>query len=1227
MGDTSGGVPRALACPECAGLIKNATELPCCHTCLCRPCAYKKIVLNKKKCWFAKAPECAETIQLSQLSPALEMRELIQDYTAGGTKYKDIDDKVAEDRTLPDFIDCLDVAPHKPIVQIKTENIMQEYSELGAGEIDHLRPTQEYSELGASELDLSRVKSEASEPLVVSGEYSELPFQMSSLSTLPKLEAMDDLSALDDFNFQDDLKKEATDDDELFPHPTTLPNTPSSARTEHQSSGYWSDDTFEGPFFGKLQWGLEDLSQGYIECWDNGEMRKAHVSRFEVKCGAESGDLVEFTLRNHPDHGKLAKRVKLVEKALPVTDEDQIKSQGNLKRSLEISAGLSNKKIKTEEVIDAEIELQSMSSSYTDIAADGDETPFPYLPLADIKPEYSGMFGVMEEDPVSDVCICDGSSLSRCGVCPVYFLRSEAQHNILEGESVTLVARIEGLTEDQNVKFVRHLPYPWLVPQGYDDFKLLSTLGPRCIVKKVTPVFKQNFVFVSVMNDTEYQVNISPENVLGVCQSHLTEESEVSRNFIMEPPDRQDVGVLPITVKRKDFSRYEPNHVCGFAEVGEQDMNYKYCLVKISLAPEYVGKFALLKDEMTVQVKRNVWLEFIPQGKGYENLLPKNGVIGHAMSVMNEGFVDELFRSVSPVSTSVENYMKPFKKEGDDDPEAAYKSMMSKLNQDISTVTTTQDGDGKPKVNIIDQNKTFRGVNSERVSILPGRELTVVLFLHSDCDYDPKNLLKMQVDISNNEEFKYYNNCYNIEHQVCKVVNSHCKLDNSFKPSVKVVLRNPRMEVASLPANSSVALVKVHKVSNKQRRKSQDPAPPAETVVEEDDGFSATKVLEATEQKYLHEWSILLQEGTFNKSLVVEEKFPYFTEKPRPKIPFGLKLNELLVRVGASQNSRPTRVLDKISGVFNCTICDTIILDKYSLQDHIYSDKHKKSLKNVQVIAGFEERLFMNRPVVQEYIDADEFRNKPLMGLDHIFEVLHLPDYATYHCALCNITQDQHQIIRHIVSTSHVFAFLKEFFPVAWTRLSSHQDTDLWSKHDLDSYNSIIDKIHSVYGQRKPSIVEDETKLEEAVDRIPVDQYKNSSNRVEPSYSSLDVSFKNIKFSNVKKSAHSVNKPKPKVKTILRIAVSNEFKAIAPGAIERIVCKVSNVPSARALDAKFVLITRNPSNTYCVVKPGCSKIFVKDQLPCVFVNIFNSNPEAHLEIEPNFDIAMVKWKK
>ena len=52
-------------------------------------------------------------------------------------------------------------------------------------------------------------------------------------------------------------------------------------------------------------------------------------------------------------------RVKLVEKGLPVSEEDQIRSQATFKRSLEISAGFSgSKKIKTEDVIDAEIQLQ-----------------------------------------------------------------------------------------------------------------------------------------------------------------------------------------------------------------------------------------------------------------------------------------------------------------------------------------------------------------------------------------------------------------------------------------------------------------------------------------------------------------------------------------------------------------------------------------------------------------------------------------------------------------------------------------------------------------------------------------------------------------------------------------------------------------------------------------------------------------------------------------------------
>ena len=63
-----------------------------------------------------------------------------------------------------------------------------------------------------------------------------------------------------------------------------------------------------------------------------------------------------------------------------------------------------------------------------------------------------------------------------------------------------------------------------------------------------------------------------------------------------------------------------------------------------------------------VQVKRNVWLELLPTGKGFQNLLPKvGGVIGEAVSVMTEAYVEEMFRSVSPVSSAPANRLKPCK--------------------------------------------------------------------------------------------------------------------------------------------------------------------------------------------------------------------------------------------------------------------------------------------------------------------------------------------------------------------------------------------------------------------------------------------------------------------------------------------------------------------------------------------------------------------------------------
>ena len=59
----------------------------------------------------------------------------------------------------------------------------------------------------------------------------------------------------------------------------------------------------------------------------------------------------------HRSRPGTAKRVKLVEKGLPLSEEEQIKAQFPLKRSLEISVGWkqegdSFKKLRTDEIID-----------------------------------------------------------------------------------------------------------------------------------------------------------------------------------------------------------------------------------------------------------------------------------------------------------------------------------------------------------------------------------------------------------------------------------------------------------------------------------------------------------------------------------------------------------------------------------------------------------------------------------------------------------------------------------------------------------------------------------------------------------------------------------------------------------------------------------------------------------------------------------------------------------
>ena len=41
-----GGVPSCLLCPECRSILKSAVLMPCCQTCLCRPCAFKRLAVS-----------------------------------------------------------------------------------------------------------------------------------------------------------------------------------------------------------------------------------------------------------------------------------------------------------------------------------------------------------------------------------------------------------------------------------------------------------------------------------------------------------------------------------------------------------------------------------------------------------------------------------------------------------------------------------------------------------------------------------------------------------------------------------------------------------------------------------------------------------------------------------------------------------------------------------------------------------------------------------------------------------------------------------------------------------------------------------------------------------------------------------------------------------------------------------------------------------------------------
>ena len=448
-----------------------------------------------------------------------------------------------------------------------------------------------------------------------------------------------------------------------------------------------------------------------------------------------------------------------------------------------------------------------------------------------------------------------------------------------------------------------------------------------------------------------------------------------------------------------------------------------------------------------------------------------------------------------------------------DEDENAYDEMLSQIDKDMRTNTVSPKKSLKHDESLLE--RTYRGVvGVETLDIPPKGEIETYLYLQDDNpNLDLKSLLKFRARVTNNEGFKYYNNCYNVEEQFLTIVNGICRTTRTTRPCVKVKITNPRSDITILRKDSPLALIKVHLETSNKDNEACSTAPPAKLSVTDylnskqdaampapnpapnpapapvtDFEFDAVKYLEKRQRRFARKWDLLCGERTFSKSLVIEEKYPYYSGKQKPKVPFNLKdSNDLTMRVGISQDSKPIKVVDKINGVFTCTICDMIILDRYSLQDHWYSIKHKQNMKQVQVIAGMEERLAMNRPIIQEMID--QFHLCSLVGLDHVVEVLQGQQEPSYHCGLCSIDTSMSDLMHHLTSLNHLLTFIKEFFVVAWARFSTIPDFTTWLKSDFECLDIAVNKISTVHGRKKPCLVENKVKLEEKIAMFPINTY------------------------------------------------------------------------------------------------------------------------------------------
>ena len=156
-----------------------------------------------------------------------------------------------------------------------------------------------------------------------------------------------------------------------------------------------------------------------------------------------------------------------------------------------------------------------------------------------------------------------------------------------------------------------------------------------------------------------------------------------------------------------------------------------------------------------------------------------------------------------------------------------------------------------------------------------------------------------------------------------------------------------------------------------------------------------------------------------------------------------------------------------------------------------------------------------------------------------------------------------------------------------------------------------------MYGSRKPSLVESEDKLEDAVDKLPVDLY--SAHRGE-----LDQFFQNLPFH---QEADTGGSAAPTRTTLVRTAVNTSAVFLAAASSERVACRIVNPPPALESSPPFVLVARSPSwFSPCDIVSGFSRVFLKDAEPYTYVNLSNPLETEGVEIPALTELALVRWK-